>query len=286
MMLFLDIAFSFALAFLLAFFGVTPVNAWYEAYKPLLVFVGAFVGFFAAWLLFLFITTRFVSKSKPVEKPSRFFVWLFNFLDKFVLTMCNVRVKLSGFEKLERGRTYFFVCNHRSNFDNMILASVLKKFNVIMISKPENFDIPMVGELIHKMGYMPVNRENDREALKTIVLAARKMEKGQSVLACPEGTRNHSGKGLLSFKNGVFKIAYRAKAPVSAICLTGTENIHKYSPFKPRKVYVDFLDVFEYENYCDLKTSELGDKVRDEMLEKINERELKGETWKEDLSAA
>ncbi len=286
MMLWLDLAFSVALAFVLAFFGVTPVNAWYDFYKPLLVFLGAFVGFFAAWLLFAFIITRFVSKNKPVEKPNKFYVWLFNFLDKFILTMCNVRVKLNGFEKLEKGRTYFFVCNHRSRFDNMILASVLKKFNVIMISKPENFKIPMVGEIIHKMGYMPVNRENDREALKTIIVAARKMTEGQSVLACPEGTRNLENTGLLPFKNGVFKIAYKAKAPISAICLNGTENIYKYSPFKLRKIYVDFLDVFEYDDYRDLKTSELGEKVREEMLEKINEREHKGKTWEEHLSAA
>lgn len=282
----IDIAFSVAFAGVLVYLKIIPVDFWYEFYKPLIVAIVAFVAFFAVWLLFAFIVTRFIKKEKPVEKPNVFFVWLFNFIDRFILTISNVRIKLSGFEKLEKGKTYFFVCNHRSRFDNMILAPVLKKYNLVMISKPENFNIPMVGEIIYKMGYMSINRENDREALKTILLASKKIGLGQSVLACPEGTRNLSGNGLLPFKNGVFKIAYKSKAPISVICLSGTENIHKFVPFKSRKVYVDFLDVLKYDDYCSLKTSELGGIVEKKILDKLNERENKDEVWKKHLSAA
>lgn len=271
MLFVVDLVLSAAVAVLSSVFG-NLVSAPIDFWKPLLIFVGTFVGIFALCLLFAFVLTRFVDKEKEVKKPSKFYHKLFDFLNAFILTVSNVRVKFIGKEKLEKGRTYLFVCNHRSNYDNMILAHLLKKYDLLMISKPENFDIPMVGELIHKMGYMSINRENDREALKTILLASKKMNEGYSVCVCPEGTRNKNGIDLLPFKNGVFKIAYKSKSPIAVICLNGTQNIHKFRPFVFRKVFVEVTDVIEYEDFSSLHTNELGEIVRNQMLDIIEKR--------------
>lgn len=285
MLFFIDIAISAAVATLVSVFGnivSSPLDFW----KPLLIFVGTFAVFFLLCLLFAFILSRFIDKKKEVKKPSKFYYNLFDLLNAFILTISNVRVKFIGKEKLEKGRTYLFVCNHRSNYDNMILAHLLKDYDLLMISKPGNFDIPMVGEIIHKMGYMSINRENDREALKTIILAANKTKEGYSVCVCPEGTRNKEGLGLLPFKNGVFKIAYKAKTPIAVICLNGTEKIHKFRPFVLRKVYVEVTDVIEYEDFSSMHTSELGEKISDEMLEVIESRNEGEIEWKTPRAAA
>lgn len=280
----IDILFSLAFSACASIFGGIVTSA-IDFWKPILIFIGTFCAFFLLALGLLCVFSLFLDK-KPPKKPNGFIRALFILFDSFLITISNVRVKTSGFDKLDKKKAYFFVSNHRSKYDNMILASLLKKYPLLMISKPENLSIPVVGKIIRKAGYMSINRENDREALKTILLAAKRITEGYSVCACPEGTRNKEGMGLLPFKNGVFKVAYKAKAPIAVICLNGTENIKKYNPFRPKTVYVDLLEVIDYEAYRDFSTAETGNAVREKMLEKIKEHNGGDEEWTKNLSAA
>ena len=279
MLFVIDIIISAVVTTIVSVFGKIVFSV-FDVWKIFLLFIGTFAAFFLFCLLFAFVLSRFIDKRKEVEEPVKFYYKLFDLLNAFILTISNVRVKFIGKEKLEKGKTYLFVCNHRSNYDNMILAHLLKDYDLLMVSKPENFNIPMVGEIIHKMGYMSINRENDREALKTVILAAKRMREGYSVCVCPEGTRNKTGKGLLPFKNGVFKIAYKSKMPIVVICLNGTEKIHKFRPFVMRKIYVEVAEVINYEEFSSMSTTVLGDRISEEMLdiiEKRNEGEIEWE---------
>ena len=81
--------------------------------------------------------------------------------------------------------------------------------------------IPAVGQFLHKAGFMGIDRENDRAALRTILAAAEYIKQDiASVGAYPEGTRNR-GEGLLPFRDGVFKIAQKAHAPIVVAAIKG-----------------------------------------------------------------
>lgn len=97
-------------------------------------------------------------------------------------------------EKLPKNERFLLVCNHRSKFDPILTWYVLRDYNLAFISKPENF---------RRCCFMAIDRENPRNALKTIHQAAELIKQNEvSVAVYPEGTRSKTCE-LLPFHNGI-----------------------------------------------------------------------------------
>lgn len=218
------------------------------------------------YFVVLFFISLTIDKNKEYEELNPFYQFLFNITLEFIINLSLVKLTVEGLEKITSNQKFFLVTNHKSNFDPMIECMVLKKYNLIQISKPENFKIPICGPFMKRCCYLSINREDNREAVKTILNAAKKIKEGTfSVGIAPEGTRNKEGVGLLPFKAGSFKIGYKAEAPLVICTIKNTEKIHKNVPFKRTHVIMHIVDVIPYENYKDLSTQALSDEVRNKM---------------------
>ena len=218
--------------------------------------------FFAVVLFALF--THITQNQKTfVKKPNKFVIRTLHELDFCLLVMLNVSWKVSGYYKIPKDGRFALICNHRSNFDQMILISALKQKNqpLICISKPSNFNKPLAGPIIRKAGYIPIDREDPKEGAKSIYQGADVLKNNlASVNICPEGTRNKDKSvDLLPFHQGSFKVATMAKAPIVIVCLRGTDDIHKRTPFKHTTVKVDVLDTIYPEQYEGMTDKELSD---------------------------
>lgn len=220
------------------------------------------VGLFLLYVLFLGICALLVDPKKAYDRNSPFYRFLLESATATAIKLLRIRVHMTGLEKLPKDTKVLFVGNHRSNFDPIITWYALKKWKIAFISKPDNFTIPFFGRIIRKCCFIPIDRENPRNAIAAINKAAHLLKKQEvSVGVYPEGTRSKTGQ-LLPFHNGVFKIAQKADAPVAVLCITGTENISKRTPFKHTDVYLDVLEVFSAENAKATKTEMIGKTVR------------------------
>ena len=163
------------------------------------------------------------------------------------------------------------IYNHRSNWDPMLLMSEFTDYDLNLITKPENFKIPIMGPFIRKSGFIPINRKDSREGLKAIIKGIDYIKNDQySIVIAPEGTRNKTlEKPLLDFRPGSFKIAYKAEVPIVAVLVTNTEKIHKNFPLRRTKVKVEIMEVIPYEDYKDRTTVELSKEIHEQMLEKL-----------------
>ena len=236
------------------------------------IFLGYVVAVIALVFAFAFIVALPVNKKKPVDKPSRFYTFIFNLINDFICESARIKLTINGLDKIDPNVKYLFVYNHRSKFDPMLLSKKFRRHKILMVSKPENFDIPMVGSVIHRAGFMPVDRENDREAIKTVIKAANYLKNGYSIGIAPEGTRNREGINLLPFRNGAFKIALKAEAPVAVMVFNGTEKIAKNFPFKSTKITLDILRVYTPEELKNMHTNALGEEIACAMQEVIDLR--------------
>lgn len=240
----------------------------------LLYILGAAVGALLLYALYLTLWGLPVDMKKEYETDSPFHRKLLMDATVFGFWLLNVRVHISGAEKLP-DEPILFVSNHRSNYDPLVTWYAFRKRRLAFVSKPSNFRIPIFGPLIRRCCFLAIDRENPRNAMQTILKAAKLMtEERMDVAIYPEGTRN-KGEGLLPFHNGVFKIAQRANAPIAVICVTGTEKIHKHTPFRRTDVYLDVLEVLPAEQVKSEKTEVIGAHVRDLLLKNIEEREHK-----------
>jgi len=228
----------------------------------LLYILGAALGLFLLYVLFLGICSLFVSPKKEYESNSPFYRFLLESATAVAMKLLRIQIHVTGLEKLPKGEKLLFVCNHRSNFDPLITWHALKEWKMAFVSKPSNFKVPFFGRIIRKCCFMAIDRENPRNAIVTINKAADLLKRQEvSVGIYPEGTRSKSGE-LLPFHNGVFKAAQKANAPVAVLSITGTETIRSKTPFCTSHVYLDVLEVIPAENIKGTRTELIGTAVR------------------------
>lgn len=232
----------------------------------ILYVLGVLVALFLIYILFLGICSLYVSSKKEYEDHSRFYRALLNGATALAMKIMRIRIHTTGIEKVPQDtRNLLFVSNHRSNFDPIITWHIFKKWQIAFVSKASNFEIPIFGRFIRKCCFMAIDRENPRNALKTIHKAAGLLQKGEvSIGVYPEGTRSKSCE-LLPFHNGVFKIAQKANAPIVVLAISGTEQIYRNYPFHHTDVYLDVIEVIHSDTVKDSKTDALGEHIRESM---------------------
>lgn len=225
--------------------------------------LGVLLAIAVLYILFLIICSLFVSPKKEYDEHSSFYRALLNGATTIAVKIMRIRIHSTGIEKIPADtKKILFAGNHRSRFDPLLSWHLLKRWQIAFVSKPSNFRIPVFGRFIRKCCFMAIDRENPRNAIKTIQKAADLLIKGQvSVGIYPEGTRSKTCK-LLPFHNGVFKIAQRADAPIVVLAVSGTENIHKNYPFHHTDVYIDVIDVLPAEFVKENRTDVIGERVR------------------------
>ena len=119
----------------------------------LLRFAEYFVAAHLAYaVLMLAGTEAFVRFDKPQEKPSKFWQWHLREVANMLCFYGRMDVKVSGREKLPGDSRYLMVCNHRSFFDPITTAAVLQDEELVYVSKPGNYRIPVAGKVMHKCG--------------------------------------------------------------------------------------------------------------------------------------
>ena len=227
-----------------------------------LIFVLSFLLCHALYVLRFFLACGPQDQSRPIEKQNPTARRGCAGAAGFLCAYGGLKVRIHGREKLPRDRRFLFVCNHRSLFDPLIVMDKLRDYNISFISKPSNLAIPLAGDVAYAAGYLAIDRENDRKALKTILTAADYMKRDLcSVGIYPEGTRSHTEE-MLPFHPGSFKLAQRAGAPLVIACVRGTGEIHKHPLRLPKIVDLDILAVLEPEQVKAMSTSELSDYSR------------------------
>ena len=214
-----------------------------------------------------------VSKKQEILKPKGIFNSMTWHICKFVKQVCLTKVTVSGLEKV-KGQKMLVVSNHQSNIDPLLIISVLENMGLTFIMKESILKIPVVGRWLISAGFLSINRENNREGLKTIIKSIKRVENGYPIGVFPEGTRS-KGANMQEFKDGAFKIALRAEAPILVCVIDGTYKTSKNFPFRRTKVIFNVCELIEYERIKEMTTSEVSEmvhKMMEEELVKLRER--------------
>ncbi len=252
---------------------------WYNLiWITVLLFAAFFVGIILVYVVLMFIITELtIDMKKPQDKPSKFWVNQLNLIAEGICTVCNIRVHATGLEKIPTDKRFLLVCNHRSMFDPIVKIPLLKDYNIIYASKASNFKIPIGGKIMHKTGCLVMDRENNREALKTIKKMAEYIKNDEgSACIYPEGTRTKTGE-MLPFHAGSFKVAQKTGAPVVVASLRNTDLVAKRAPFRKTDVYVDILKVIDGD-FVKSNSTQVTAKIAQDAIQKKLDESAKSES--------
>ncbi|RDY29048.1 1-acyl-sn-glycerol-3-phosphate acyltransferase [Romboutsia weinsteinii] len=195
------------------------------------------------------------------------------------LKLVNINLKILGKEKLPK-EPVLFVINHSSMLDSFILlASVDRPIGVVIADEPIWRDMPIISDWSKLIKSVYINRENNREGIKSIIEAAKNISEGHSMAIFPEGdlTWVKDSNALVSdFRNGALKIAYKAKCPIVPMVIKNSKNTYEgYQPvgkIRSVDVEVEFLDaIYQHIDDPKLKSTILGEDIKDSMINKIKE---------------
>lgn len=240
--------------------------------KIILWILAVLLGLCILYILFLLFCALLVNEKLEYQQNSPFYRFLLYSATAFCVKLLRIHIHTEGIDKIPKDGRFLFVSNHRSNFDPILTWYVLKDYDLAFISKAENFRIPIFGRIIRKCCFMAIDRENPRNAIKTIEKAAGLIEKDEvSVAVYPEGTRSKECV-LLSFHNGVFKIAQKANVPIVVAAIQGTEQIHKNYLRRRSDIQFEIVDMIPSDYVKMNRTTAISDRVRLDLSKVLTEK--------------
>ena len=238
----------------------------------ILAFIGGWIGWLILAALVLLIAVALVDKDKEEENDSKFYRTLTHLWIEFVIAVGRVKVICKGAEKLPKDGRFLLVCNHQADIDPALLMHCFPKSQLAFIGKKETKDMPIIGAMMHKLLCQYVNRENDREALKTILRCIQIVKEDKaSIGVFPEGYVSLDGK-LRHFRGGVFKIAQKANVPVVVCTLRDSKKaMNRLLKLQSSQTEVHLVEVISAEEAKSMSTVELGEKIYESMIADLGE---------------
>jgi 1-acyl-sn-glycerol-3-phosphate acyltransferase len=149
-----------------------------------------------------------------------FFLYLWSWIFS---QLTFIRYKFYGREKIQRHKSYIYVCNHTSFLDipgvRMIIPGQFRP-----LAKKELKKIPVFG-WIAQAATIIVDRSSHESRKKSIDLLKKYLVKGISILIFVEGTQNRTKEILQPFHDGAFRIAVDTQRPVLPLVVVGAGKL-------------------------------------------------------------
>ena len=225
-------------------------------------FAGTFVLGLVVAFLFFFVMCKRVDTSVVQEHDSPFYRKMAEHYIRAIVKILRIKVHTQGMEQQPKEGRYLLVCNHLCIADPVMLLHCFYKSQLAFISKKENNDMFLIGQLMHKLLCQLINRENDREALKTILNCIQILKDDKASIAVfPEGYCSEDGL-LHKLKPGVFKIAQKTNVPIVVCTLRGTSDvIPNMKKLKPSSVQMHLVGVVQPEEFAGKTTVDISERV-------------------------
>ncbi|MBQ7098104.1 MAG: 1-acyl-sn-glycerol-3-phosphate acyltransferase [Oscillospiraceae bacterium] len=189
-------------------------------------FVGSFLLCAVVCFLYVWLSDRYSDPNAQYDSDDPHVRGIIRWYAPAVFRLLGCKIEASGTEKLPADGRFLLVSNHLADLDPGIFFITFPHNQLSFIAKKEVQDMPIVGRLMRKILCQFVDRENDREALKTILRCISILKEDKASIAVfPEGRKSTDQYLLHHFRPGVFKIAQKANVPIVVCTLRGTQNI-------------------------------------------------------------
>ena len=197
----------------------------------------------------------------------RYICWGF----RCIRFLAGTQLTLIGLEKVPKDTAVLYVANHRSFFD---IVSVFPYLNNTtgFVSKKELLKVPFLRLWMKFVNCEFLDRDNIKQGLKTILSCIATVKRGCSIFIFPEGTRS-SGKELLEFKGGSFKIAEKSGCLIIPIAIANTDDVFEnHMPYvRKTHVTIEFGDPIDLKSLTREEQRRIGQRVQSiigEMLDR------------------
>ena len=182
----------------------------------------------------------------------------------------RITIDAYGVENIPKQDGFMFFPNHQGLYDVLaILDACPVPFSVV--AKKEVGNVPFLKQVFTCMKAFIMDREDIRQSMQVILNVTKEVRSGRNYLIFAEGTRSKNGNHPQEFKGGSFKAAMKARCPIVPVALIDTYKAFDTGSAAPLTVQVHFLKPMCYDEYKDMKSTEIAAEVRRRVEETIQE---------------
>ena len=160
---------------------------------------------------------------------------------RVILFICGTKVTVIGEENVPKDQAVLYIGNHRSYFDIIITYARCPRLTGY-IAKKDMEKVPLLRTWMRRLHCLFIDRENVKEALKTILAGIDNVKNGISMCIFPEGTRNKTADEMLPFKAGSLKLSEKTGCPIVPMAITNSADIleNHFPKVKPTHVILQY----------------------------------------------
>lgn len=174
----------------------------------------------------------------------------------------KVHVIIRGKENIPKESGYILFPNHQGLFDSLVLIEA-NDAPITFVMKKEVEKNWFLRKLVKLLKAQTMDRSDIRQSLTVINTVTKEVKEGRNYVIFAEGTRSKKGNELLDFKGGSFKSAYHAKCPIVPVALIDSYKAFDNKSVENVVVKMSYLPPIYYEEYKNMKTSEIAEIVKE-----------------------
>ncbi len=233
-----------------------PLSLWY-------LFLWVPVGMLLAIVTLLIFALIFLwtcPKKDPMHKPRHF---ILRNACQLSLWYLNIKLVVEGKENIPTDKTFVVYANHKSNMDPVLIYLSLNRLVTAIGKKSlfKNYFMRLVAEVY---GAIPIDRDNDREAARTMVSSIKKCKNGWNIIIFPEGgIKSRDNEEMVNLRAGSYKLAMKSNALILPVSIVGSAQISKKKKWQRKVVKVIYHKPIEPSFYVGKNTTEVGLYVED-----------------------
>ncbi|MBW9156752.1 1-acyl-sn-glycerol-3-phosphate acyltransferase [Clostridium sp. FP2] len=192
-----------------------------------------------------------IKKHKTTEEVDAYLAKVVRDWSNFVIRIAGLNLTVIGKENIPK-EPCVFVGNHQSNLDIPVILANMNSLTGA-VAKKEMEKIPVMSYWMRQIHSVFMDRENPREALKSISEGVENLKNGYSMIIFPEGTRSRSNN-IGEFKKGSMRLAIKAGVPIVPITFYDTHKAMEGNNGKVKKANAKLI--FDKPIYMDKMSKE------------------------------
>lgn len=228
-----------------------------------------YYGFYMIFMAFRLLIIKILRKVRGNDIAESYKAKVVMKWSKYTLKVTGMSYKAFGKENIP-DESCLFVANHQSLFDIPVLIDAAAK-PLGFIAKKELKKVPILHSWTKEINCVYIDRENVREAIKSINEGIQFLQQGISMAIFPEGTRAKDGK-IKAFKKGSLKLATKSGVPVVPVTIQGTYKAFELNKkLQDTEVLIHFGKPIYPQSLDKEKQNNLSEIVKEEIIKYLSD---------------
>lgn len=186
----------------------------------------------------------------------------------------RITIDAHGVENIPEQNGFIFYPNHQGMYDVLAILDACP-VPISVVVKKEVAGVQGLRQVFACMRALFIDREDLKQSMKVMQQVTQDVKQGKNYVIFAEGTRSRMQNRLLDFKGGSFKSAVKARCPIVPVALIDAYRGFDTHSIDPVTVQIHFLKPLCYEEYKDMKTTEIAETVKARIEAVIAENEKK-----------